>query len=720
MKVKLIEQLLEGYWYIEPKGNEIINQTIIDATKLASLKNSLFIAMDHETWLKGSGNKKGSIYDSWTDSHELVLNYRENVSLLIVQKPIEELKEIPQFVMKNTYEALTIISEQCRKEFEGKIIAITGTVGKSSTQNFILKLLRSKYKVMGYGNSRTAVRTGLAKLSSDYQFGVLEVAMAALWYGKTGIAKEIKPDIALITQIGIGQRGTSEEKTASYKARIASGLTENGVVIINQDIEVIDCLLKEVSQYTTNIMTYGLHGGDIVLEKSEKTDDTYTLTVKNNLANTKYCFSVPYLDDGFISNVLATISTLYALNEDVNSYLSLFNQFKLPKHVLEKQFLPNNSLLIDDTYNAEQLSMKNAISYSKKELSNFKGNKIAILGRIINLREYSEEVHRSLAPLLIDAGFDSVYTYGPEIDCLQDELPPKMRGGHFTNQELLLSYVVDNCQENSYILLKGSSRNSDIKKIRPNLVTKLSDSKKKISIIKKETDSLTPQECLKHNQLGMGNILIVLKTLELINLNKIKLSDVTICSENPPKSGKSKRSVGLVQGSSYSILELLKYSANLNAPDALICLAESIWGSRSQAKNGLKKMALEKGLGQITVKNITGRKCKEEQQTRLVDLQIIASEFKKLPLANISLLQNNPIIINDKEYSVQSPIDQINYTLSSIVWGETLRTGLLFRIIQGKLEVIIVFNNQNYMDMIREIDKEMYNNTNRLLLANMT
>lgn len=64
MKVELIEQLLEGYWYIEPKGNEIINQTIIDATKLASLKNSLFIAMDHETWLKGSGNKKGSIYDS--------------------------------------------------------------------------------------------------------------------------------------------------------------------------------------------------------------------------------------------------------------------------------------------------------------------------------------------------------------------------------------------------------------------------------------------------------------------------------------------------------------------------------------------------------------------------------------------------------------------------------------------------------------------------------
>lgn len=719
MNILDIEKNLDGEWVVPFNKQElpIIEHATIYSNDVRP--NTLFIAMDHDTWAVGSGNK-GSIYDNWTDTHTKIPRFKKNISALIVQRKIEELSDIPQFVTENTYDALVALSKNQRANFNGKLLAITGTVGKSSTQGFLKKLLSLKANVAINGknnNSRTGIRNGFLNLA-DNNFAIAEVAISSLWHGEEGISKEICPDIAVITQIGVGQAGTSAEKTAKLKARLAKYVPATGKVIVNRDIRNFDLLKSELNQYKKKIVTYGNNAkADYTIsELTEKDDGSWKMTVFQKDANKIIDLNVANSDEGFISNILCSIAVLAELGENIEDYQEVFQSLKLGGSVLEEipiEFSNGKYLLVDDTHNAEELSMINAFKYAKKNVKKYSGKKIAVLGRIVNLRGLSEEVHKSLIPYIVDAGFDQVITYGEEAEVIQKYLPLEMRGGHFNSLERCTKTIIHTVDDDAFVLLKGSRRDSNIHLLRNELIKNTNYYKGNFHLFDAVTSTNIEYDSSVYSRRGLGNVLTILVALERLSLRENYLEEKVKIGISSHNSNKTIHSVGLQQGKEYPLKDILEWAVSLDAPDAILALAEHLFKGNAKALEGLKKRSSKLKLSPLAVRNITGRRCKLEQRTYLKDLQILGNEFLKIPRSFLSLLRNQRVTTPKGSIRMcRSKEDMTGESFASFIWGDNDSHGIVFKLVEGDLISIAGINGVNYSNTITGINlayKDMQN-----------
>lgn len=726
MNIADIERILDGEWVI-PYSKEkepIIEHATIYSNDIRS--NTLYIAMDHDTWAIGSGNK-GSIYDNWTDTHTKIPRYKKNVSALIVQKKIEELSDIPQFATKNTYDALISLSKNQRKNFKGQLIAVTGTVGKSSTQGFLKRLLSTDATVATNdknNNSRTGIRNGFLNLD-DNDYAVSEVAISSLWHGKEGISNEIYPDIAVITQIGVGQAGTSAEKTARLKARLAKYVPTNGKVIVNRDIRNFDLLKSELDQYEKKIITYGNNeDADYTISNlTEGNDGLWKITILQKNTNKSVDLNIANSDEGFISNILCSVAVLSELGKNIETYKEVFQTLKLGGNVLEEipiEFSTGKYLLVDDTHNAEELSMINAFKYAQRKMEKYSGKKIAVLGRIVNLRGLSEEVHKSLVPFIVEAGFDQVITFGEEAEVIQKFLPLEMRGGHFNSLDRCCKSIIHSVDDDSFILLKGSRRDSKIHLLRNYLIKYTNYYKEELHLFDTALSTDLDYRSSVYSQRGLGNVLTILITLEKLSLRKLFLEEKVKIGINPSKSSNNKHSAVLREGEQYPLKDILAWAVSLDAPDAVLALAEHVFGSNSKALEALKKKSEELNLNSLAVRNITGRKFGQEQRTYLKDLQILGNEFLEIPRSHLSLLRNERVTVpNGSIRMCRSKEDMTGESFASFIWGDNDSHGIVFKLVEGELISSVGINGVNYSNTITGINLA-FNNLQNSLLNNVT
>jgi UDP-N-acetylmuramyl pentapeptide synthase len=129
--------------------------------------------------------------------------------------------------------------------------------------------------------------------------------------------------------------------------------------------------------------------------------------------------------------------------------------------------------LIDDSYNAEYLSMLNAFEVTAQRARSGGGRVIALLGRIVNLGDQAGAIHRALAEPLLAAGCHQAFLHGEEMTALHDALPAPVRGGHFLTAEALVEAAAPRLRDGDIVLVKGSRRNSDFKRVVGLLKTRL-------------------------------------------------------------------------------------------------------------------------------------------------------------------------------------------------------------------------------------------------------
>lgn len=369
----------------------------------------------------------------------------------------QEEKYENKFIIKveDTIKAMQEIAEYKRTLYKMPVIAITGSVGKTSTKDIIANVISQKYKTLKtQGNYNNHIGVPLTIFSlKDEEIMVVEMGMNHFGelYTLTNIAK---PNIAVITNIGTAHIGNlgSRENILKAKLEILEGLQENGKVIINNDNDLLHKWYLE-NKEKTSIITYGIENeSDYMAENIILNENSSTYILKKSGLKVK----VPVGGNHFVLNSLCAIAVGREMCISLDEIIKGIETFKLTKRRMDiKNF--NNMTIINDCYNANYDSMKAALEY----LGSIENKrKIAVLGDMLELGDYSKELHKNVGKQVVKNNIDILVTVGEEAKYIANEAIKEMEKDKVkecnSNKEAI-KILESIMKENDCILIKASN-----------------------------------------------------------------------------------------------------------------------------------------------------------------------------------------------------------------------------------------------------------------------
>ncbi len=397
---------------------------------------------------------KGEIYDGGVFYEEAFSNGAKGCIINEIEglklKKVEN-KFIIQ--VEDTVKAIGQIARYKREKYNIPVIAVTGSVGKTSTKDIIASVVSQKYKTLKtQANLNNHIGMPLTILSlKDHEALVVEMGMNH--FGELSYLTNIaKPTIAVITNVGTAHIGNlgSRENILKAKLEILEGLPKDGVVIINNDNDLLHKWQLENKKY--NVITYGINNNSKYVAKEIK----YTTTGSEYQLNGKESIKVPVGGEAFVYNSLAAISVGELLNIPIEKIQVGIKNFELTKMRLDVQKSSKGYTIINDCYNANYDSMKSAIEY----LNSSKGNrKIAVLGDMLELGEFSQELHKKVGEEVAKNKIDILITVGKEANNIAETA--KKNGINttymFENNQKAITKLKEILEPKDVVLVKASN-----------------------------------------------------------------------------------------------------------------------------------------------------------------------------------------------------------------------------------------------------------------------
>ncbi|ALR20660.1 MULTISPECIES: CapA family protein [Sphingobium] len=466
-----IELVTGGKWLVRPPAGWFVRSIIRGFGHVDHVDDPVLYVASHYDAL-AFHEQFSSAAKSW-DTHHVLARHAGRLAGAIVARPVPGLpKGFPLLQVDDPIRALIELGFAARQRFEGDVIAITGTAGKSTTVGMLKHLLGKETRALasfGNYNSRVGAPALLANLAGYHSAAIVEIAQSALWMRRGPITRQIKPTVALITELGISQarseRIASVKDTAKFKSRIFDGLTGPAVAVVGEHLACFDTVLTAAQEHAKRVVTFGDSPKATLRVLDRKHTDTGSqvqlVTPEGELID----LHVPLPGSGMMNNALAAMSVLYATGYDLQAAARQLAGFEPEEGRLRRLELPMRDGgtvdVIDDSWNATVSSMLNAISVLKEAPTRSDGRKIAILGRIVHLGDLSQSLHESLATPLLDAAPDLILTHGEEMQFLRAVLPHGLMGPHFSSASALAEYLHRELRSGDLLLIKGSRRDSD-------------------------------------------------------------------------------------------------------------------------------------------------------------------------------------------------------------------------------------------------------------------
>lgn len=361
-----------------------------------------------------------------------------------------EREDVPVIVVDNMERALGELSKHYLEMFKPKVIAVTGSNGKTTTKDMIECVLSEEYKVEkteGNYNNELGMPLTILKTSEETEVLILEMGM-----DKVGdihyLSSIANPDIAIITSVGEShlEKLGSREKIAEVKYEIVDFLKDNGLFIYSKDYEMLEEIVNKKTKYTIKTVgedeSNGAHLKNILesLRGTEFSVDTGNFRIsqlgRHNALNASYAILVA--------------RHLGISDEDINK---AFTRLKITSMRMEQKEHPSGAIIINDAYNASPSSMKSAID-TVRDLPY--ANKILVLGDILELGIYSDALHYDIATYInLDNAFSHIFTFGEASKNISDNIE-KTNSEHFTDIDSLIKRINKVIENRAVVLLKGS------------------------------------------------------------------------------------------------------------------------------------------------------------------------------------------------------------------------------------------------------------------------
>lgn len=327
--------------------------------------------------------------------------------------------------VEDTLKALQEIATYKRMQYNIPVVAVTGSVGKTSTKDLISSVVSQKYntlKTKGNYNNEIGLPLTILGLTNEEAM-VVEMGMNHLGEIRklTNIAK---PTVAVITNIGTAHIGNlgSRENILKAKLEILEGLQGN-TVVINNDNDLLHKWVNE-NKEKYNIITYGIKNKSKYMatdiKSFEDKSEFKVVCEKDESINNKRV-TVPVGGEHFILNSLCAIAVGEYLNVPTEKIINGIANLELTKKRMEVLTSKSGATVINDTYNANYDSMKAAITYLKEIKDK---RKIAVLGDMLELGDYSKELHEKVGEE-VDESIDILITIGKEAKYIAEKAKAK-------------------------------------------------------------------------------------------------------------------------------------------------------------------------------------------------------------------------------------------------------------------------------------------------------
>ena len=447
MKIKEIIQATEGKLI---KGNpEAKCETFCRDTRIIK-QGDTYIGIKGENfdgntlWEEAFNNGAETVIVQGIDFKKQDIEKYENKNIIEVEDTIKALADIATY-KRNLY----------GKDFP--VVGVTGSVGKTSTKDIIANVVSQKYetlKTQGNSNNDIGLPFTIFNLK-DHEAAVIEMGMNH--FGEISkLTKIAKPTISVITNIGTSHIGNlgSRENILKAKLEILEGMDKK-VLVINNDNDLLH--KYNLENKDVEIHTYGIENESDVMAEDIILNENNSEFICN-LKGEKFKVKVPVGGIHFVYNALcaATVGNLLGLS--IEQIKKGIETFELTKKRMDITELDNGVTIINDSYNASFESMQASLKY----LSGLKNNrKIAVLGDMFELGEYSKELHEKVGKEVAENNIDILICSGDNskyiVEVAKENGMESDNIYYFENKNEIQEFIKNIWKKGDAILFKASN-----------------------------------------------------------------------------------------------------------------------------------------------------------------------------------------------------------------------------------------------------------------------
>jgi len=367
--------------------------------------------------------------------------------------------DAPLLIVDDVLAGLVALGRAARTRCDARVVAVTGSVGKTSTKEMLARMLsdqgRTHAAVDSY-NNHWGVPLTLARMPRDTEYAVIEIGMNHP--GEIApLAVQTRPHVAMITNVAAVHLEAFDNVAgiAREKAAILQGLEPGGVAVLNGDIAEVDVLCDAATKLDVETFWFGTKAKDYKL-LSVAVQGEETLAHATAL-DQDIEMHIQSLGAHFAMNALGALACITALGADLDKALrslALWSPVKGRGAREEIQWGSGKILLLDDSYNANPTSMAAALEVLAATPGT--GRKIAYLGDMKELGPNEVPLHTDLTQLSAVSSIDQIHCIGPLMRHLHAALPDSKRGAWYQTSAEVLPDLAKQIETGDIVLAKGS------------------------------------------------------------------------------------------------------------------------------------------------------------------------------------------------------------------------------------------------------------------------
>ena len=365
-----------------------------------------------------------------------------------------QIENLPCLVVRDTGKALLDIANLYRNQFEIPVVAVTGSVGKTTTKELIACVLSEKFNTLKTeANLNNEIGMPKTLLGLTAQHGAAVVEMGMNHFGEiSNMTHSAEPTIAVITNIGFShvENLGSQEGIKKAKLEILEGMKENAPLVTNADDKLLCNLKSELSRPVYTFSTQG-NPADVSAEDIKEENGVTTFSICHD--GKKLLAVLPAVGEHNVKNALAAylVGTLAGMSEqEILCGLAKYQPTGMRQNIMEK----NGQIIIADCYNASPDSMQAGLNVLGNYLAD--GRKIAVLGDMLELGAMSDELHSRVGIMAKNAGIDMLFCYGKASEKIAESAGDKIQKFCTDNAEILTQKLRETVQDGDVLLFKAS------------------------------------------------------------------------------------------------------------------------------------------------------------------------------------------------------------------------------------------------------------------------